>query len=93
MSFDAVSGLGGSSLAPLDRASAVTQVAAATQTPAATPAPAAAPGEPPTPPPSPAKPGQPVLLVPTEPLSPTVLAELVGRRLSLTGPAAGDPGQ
>jgi hypothetical protein len=26
------------------------------------------------------------LLVPTEPLSPTVLAELIGRQISLTGP-------
>jgi hypothetical protein len=35
---------------------------------------------------SPAKPQQPFLLVPTEPLSPTVLAELIGRQISLTGP-------
>jgi hypothetical protein len=79
MSVDAVSGLSGSTLAPLNRAPAVTQVSAAGQTPVAT----QASGE--TTPPAPVKPAQPLLLVPTQPLSPTVLAELVGRHLSLNG--------
>jgi hypothetical protein len=46
--------------------------------------PAAAQGEQPTAP-SLTKPEQPVLLVPTQPLSPAVLAELVGRQLPLSG--------
>jgi hypothetical protein len=83
MSVDAVSGLSGSTFAPLNRAPAVTQVSAATQTPVATRSgvPAQASGE--TTAAAPAKPAQPLLLVPTQPLSPTVLAELVGRHLSL----------
>jgi hypothetical protein len=82
MSFDAISGLSGSNVTPHDRAQAVPQFAAATMTQAATQ------GEQPTAL-SLAKPGQPILLVPTQPLSPTVLAELVGRQLSLSGPPVG----
>jgi hypothetical protein len=80
MSLDAVSGLSGSSFAPLNRAPAVTQVAAPTQgspvTSGASQATASAI--------DPTKPSEPLLLVPTQPLSPTVLAELIGRHLSLT---------
>ena len=83
MSFDAVSGLNGSSPTPHDRVAAVPQVPMPTQTQAAT-----QPEQPAAP--SLTKPGQPVLLVPTQPLSPTVLAELVGRHLSLIGPSAGE---
>jgi hypothetical protein len=79
MSVDAVSGLSGSAFAPLNRAPAVTQVSAATKTPVAT----QASGE--TTSPAPAKPAQPLLLVPAQPLSPSVLAELIGRHLSLHG--------
>jgi hypothetical protein len=82
MSFDAVSGLGGSNVTPHDRTHGVPQVAAATMTQAATQR------EQPTAP-SLAKPIQPILLVPTEPLSPTVLAELVGRQLSPSGTSVG----
>jgi hypothetical protein len=82
MSFDAISGLSGSNVTLPDRTQMAPQVAAATMPQAATQ------GEEPTAP-SLTKPGQPILLVPTQPLSPTVLAELVGRQLSLSVPSIG----
>ncbi|WP_428542567.1 hypothetical protein [Rhodopila sp.] len=82
MSIDTVSAMGGSGYLPPDRTSSLPSVAAPSSAGPHTPAdPAAA--DPP------AKPEQPFLLVPTIPLSPTVLAELVGRQLSLNGPTAG----
>jgi hypothetical protein len=78
MSFDAVSGLSGSSFAPLNRAPAVTPVSAPTQSSPATSGSALSASAT-----DPTKSAQPLLLVPTQPLSPTVLAELVGRHLSL----------
>jgi hypothetical protein len=82
MSFDAVSGISGSSFAPLDRASAVNQAAAAAQLAVGAQATGAtsASGAP-APAISLPKPAQPLLLVPTMPLTPAVLAELIGRQL------------
>ena len=81
MSIDTVSAMGGTAYPPLDRISSVTPVSATSSagTQTSTNLPTADP---------PAKPQQPFLLVPTIPLSPTVLAELVGRQLSLNGPTA-----
>ncbi|WP_428491375.1 hypothetical protein [Rhodopila sp.] len=77
MSIDTVSATGGTAYPPLDRAASVTPVSATSSAGTETS----------TNPP--AEPKQPFLLVPTIPLSPTVLAELVGRQLSLNGPVAG----
>jgi hypothetical protein len=91
MSIGAVSGLGGSSFAPPDRASAVTPLAAVTASSGAPPASQTiqtgtiqAAGAPATSGPA-TKTPQPFLLVPTEPLTPTVLAELIGRQAPLSG--------
>jgi hypothetical protein len=85
MPINAWSGLSGSDFASLSRASAVNQVRAAAPSPAATAKDTSTdPSESSLPP----KPEQPVLLVPIIPLSPAVLAELVGYHLSLTWPGA-----
>ena len=100
MSFDAVSGIGGSGYLPHDVASAVTPACRTEPSPLGTATPqgtrqgtSAAKGtpalsEPATAPASPKR-EQSVLLVPTIPLSPTVLAELIGRQISLDGPSPG----
>jgi len=85
MSVDAVSGLSGSDYALLNRSSTVAPARAVTLAPAVTPT-----AGDPTKVPSPTKPQQPFLLVPTVPLSPTVLAELIGLQFSLNGPAASE---
>jgi hypothetical protein len=85
MFIDGVSGVSGSGSASLSQASAVTQVSASAQTAATT----QASGQPTTAASAP-KPVQPFLLVPTEPLSPTVLAELIGHQLSLNGPTVAE---
>jgi hypothetical protein len=82
MSIAAVSGLSVSDLPPLDQASAVapatavTPVSTATRSSAATQGPGA-----PAKPAEVGQPAQPFLLIPTVPLTPQVLAELVGRQL------------
>ena len=83
MSIDAISATGGRGYRPLDRASAVTPVSATPASAATQTDPGSATAAPST------HPEPPLLLVPTIPLSPTVLAELVGRQISLNGPAAG----
>ncbi len=81
MSINAISGLSGDHINSLGSAVTMPQAPAAIQSSAANATAAY-----PTQASSPAKPPQPFLLVPTEPLSPTVLAELIGRQLSLNGP-------
>jgi hypothetical protein len=85
MSINAVSGLSGSDFASLRPSPTVPQVGGVTPRAAATTT-AQKPTE--AAPPPPPKPDQPFILVPTVPLSPTVLAELIGRQFSLTGPSA-----
>jgi hypothetical protein len=82
MSINATSGLGGDNINSLGSPLTIPQAPAIVQSPAAISTAAY-----PTQASSPAKPQQPFLLVPTEPLSPTVLAELIGRQLSLNGPS------
>jgi hypothetical protein len=84
MSLNALSGPGWDNINSLGPTLTVPQAPAATHNPAANSTPAE-----PTQTPSPDKPPQPFLLVPTVPLSPTVLAELIGRQISLTGPSPG----
>jgi hypothetical protein len=96
MSLDAVSGISGSSLASLDRSSTVTQAAppapgsGPTQALGATRASGAvqASGASGTPTQAPMQ-AQPLLLIPTEPLTPRVLAELIGLQVPLSGTAFG----
>jgi hypothetical protein len=81
MSLNAMSELSGVNMNSLGSALTVPQAPAVAQSPAVKstavyPAQAS----------PPVKPQQPFLLVPTEPLSPTVLAELIGRQISLNGP-------
>jgi hypothetical protein len=83
MSFDAVSGISGSSLAPLVPAPAGISPSAATQGSAgATPEPQASDRRPIV---APAKPAQPLLLVPTTPMTPSVLAQLAGQQWDRPG--------
>ena len=96
MSFDAVSGIGGSGYIPHDLAVAVTPASRTEPSPLGTATPqgtSAAKGTPalsaPATAPASPKRQQSVLLVPTIPLSPTVLAELIGRQISLDGPSSG----
>jgi hypothetical protein len=85
MSLITVSGLSRSDANSVGPSATVAQAGGVTPSSAATPT-AGTPAQAP----SPTKPQQPFLLVPTEPLSPTVLAELIGRQLSLNGtPASG----
>jgi hypothetical protein len=92
MSIAAISGLSGISLAPPDRPSTVNQAAGTTLTATATqsagvtqiPGVTQATGDPATKAPLP-KPAQPFILVPTEPLTAAVLAELIGRQPPLNG--------
>lgn len=88
MSIGAVSGPGGIGAAPLNWEPAATK-ASTTTTNTATQGSATAPasGEPATDP-SAKKPAQPFLLIPTEPLTPKVLAELVGLQLFPSEPSA-----
>ena len=80
MYLNAMSELSGVNMNSLGSALTVPQAPAVAQSPAAKST-AVYPPQPS----SPVKP-QPFLLVPTEPLSPTVLAELIGRQISLNGP-------
>lgn len=100
MSFGAVSGIGASSFASLDRAYAVNQpnvveassgATQASQTIQAGAAQAAGTSSSAINPP---KAAEPFLMVPTEPLTPTVLAELIGRQAPLgeQSPTAISPG-
>jgi hypothetical protein len=78
MSIDAIPGLN-SITGPVGKSAGTVAVAtqgATTGQPAGTPTSTAAP---------PPKPTEPFVLVPTEPLTPKVLAELIGRQLGLTG--------
>jgi hypothetical protein len=84
MSLNAMSGLSVDNINSLSSPLTMPHVPAVAQSPAAISTAAD-----PTRVPPPAKPPQPFLLVPTEPLSPTVLAELIGRQISLTGPTPG----
>ena len=81
MSLNAMSGLSGVNMNSLGSAVTVPQAPTAAQSPAAKSTAVY-----PTQASSPVKPQQPFLLVPTEPLSPTVLAELIGRQITLNGP-------
>ena len=81
MSLNAISGPSGDNINSLGSALSVAHTPAVTQSPAANSTAAF-----PTQASSAPKPQQPFLLVPTEPLSPTVLAELIGRQISLNGP-------
>ena len=81
MSLNAMSGLSGVNMNSLGSALTVPQAPTAAQSPAAKSTAVY-----PTQASSPVKPQQPFLLVPTEPLSPTVLAELIGRQITLNGP-------
>lgn len=79
MSINSLPGLSSSIAAPVGNYATGTLASAAQATAAkqASPAPKA---EPPPP-----KTAQPFVLVPTEPLTPKVLAELIGRQLGLNG--------
>jgi hypothetical protein len=81
MSLNAMPGLSGDNINSLGSALTMPHAPAVAQSSAASTTAAY-----PTQASSPAKPQQPFLLVPTEPLSPTVLAELIGRQISLNGP-------
>jgi hypothetical protein len=81
MSLNAISGPSADNINSLGPALTVPHTPAVTQSPAANSTAAF-----PTQASSSAKPQQPFILVPTEPLSPTVLAELIGRQISLNGP-------
>jgi hypothetical protein len=81
MSLNGVSGLSGDNINSLGSPLTMPQAPAVAQSTAANTTAAY-----PTQASSPAKPQEPFLLVPTEPLSPTVLAELIGRQISLNGP-------
>jgi hypothetical protein len=90
MSFDVVSGIGGSNFAPLDRTNAISQpnaVTASSELPTSQTSQAGAAQATGTSVSAinPPKAAQPFLLVPTEPLTPAVLAELVGRQAPLSG--------
>jgi hypothetical protein len=80
MTLNAISGPNGDNINSLGSALTLPHTPAVTQSPAANST-AAFPNQASSP-----KPQQPFLLVPTEPLSPTVLAELIGRQISLNGP-------
>jgi hypothetical protein len=82
MSLNAMSALSGDNINSLGSPLTTPRATAVAQSPAANTTAAY-----PTQASSPAKPQEPFLLVPTEPLSPTVLAELIGRQISLTGPS------
>jgi hypothetical protein len=84
MSIAASSALSGSNFVPLYRAAAVTPAPATAPTAGATQGSGA-----PAPATSTPKQTQPLLLVPTVPLTAAVLAELVGRQLSLNGAPTG----
>jgi hypothetical protein len=97
MSLGTVSGLSGSDYIPPYTASMAAQAAAATQTAAGMQAGATTQAGAAMDTPGgattalfPAKSGQPLLLVPAEPLSPAVLAELVGRQMLPNGPTVND---
>ena len=81
MSLNTMSGLSGVNMNSLGSALTVPQAPAVAQSPAAKSTAVYPPQAS-----SPVKPPQPFLLVPTEPLSPTVLAELIGRQITLNGP-------